>query len=276
MFYIRKVSLAAVISAFSLVIAIPARAASFTNGDFGTGNFTGWNTAGFTYIDGTDSVGQAYPHPANTSNEAQIVTFDSETFYNNTQQDISPSNLETQLGLPSGIFASQAQNVLSGSGISQTVALNAGQTVSFTYDFLTNEPVGTANGARYNDFAFFQASSAGYTSPLETIASITSSSFNQVTTAPDFLYDTGFKTYLFTVPTSGTYNIGVGVTNVGPPDSNGLTTGGGSDSFPSAILASNFTVAAAVPEPSFAPGIMSLFAVGSVLHYQRRRKQKQQ
>jgi hypothetical protein len=291
MFDQRKVGVAVVASAFSLAIGVPAHAASFTNGDFGTGDLTGWNTAGFTYVDGTDSVGQSYPHPANTPNEAQVATFDNETYYNNSYQDISPSSLETQLGLTSGSLESKNPNfasgsgVVSGSGISQTVNLQAGDTISFNYDFLTNE---TPGSTKYDDFAFFQANSADYTSPLETIASVANSSFNQTTTAPDFLYDTGFKTYSFTVPTSGAYTISVGATNVGTG-----STGGDSDTFPSAILATNFTATgassdpsavtaaafdppAAVPEPSFTPGILSLLAVGSILHYQRRRKQQQQ
>ncbi len=264
MFDMHKIGIAIVASAVTLAIGTPAHAASFNNGDFGTGDFKGWTTAGNTDVFSS----QFNPQPTNGAPyEAQITSYDSGGVY---LVDTSPSDLETQLGLPTSSLQGQGLNVLSGSGIAQTVALNAGQRVLFDYDFLTNEPAGTANGVKYNDFAFFQTSSdTGYTSPLQVIASVAGSKFNNTTSAPDFAIDTGFQNYSFTAPTSGNYTIKVGVTNVGPG-----SNGGDSDSFSSGILATNFTVAAPVPEPAFTPGILSLFAVGAVLRYHRSRKQK--
>ncbi len=264
MFNTRKTGIAIVASAVTLAIGAPAHAASFNNGNFGTGDFTGWTSVGNTDVVST----QFNPQPANsTSYEAQITSYDSGGVYT---VDTSPSNLESQLGLPTSSLQSQGLNVLSGSGISQMVALSAGQRVLFDYDFLTNEPAGTANGIKYNDFAFFQASNnIGYTSPLQIIASVAGSKFNNTTSAPDFAIDTGFQSYSFTAPTAGDYNIKVGVTNVGPG-----SNGGSSDSFSSGVLATNFTVAAPVPEPSFTPGILSLFAVSTAFRYYRRHQQR--
>jgi hypothetical protein len=43
---------------------------------------------------------------------------------------------------------------IEGSAIKQTFTANAGQTLSFSWNFLTNESVGNDANPNFNDFAF--------------------------------------------------------------------------------------------------------------------------
>jgi hypothetical protein len=84
------------------------------------------------------------------------------------------------------------------------ITVAAGDVLSFDYNFLTSE--GTASP--FNDFGFISISSG----VLSEVAD-TNSSFVPFT--GEFGLQTGYGTYSYTFTTAGTYNIAVGVMDVG-------------------------------------------------------------
>jgi hypothetical protein len=108
--------------------------------------------------------------------------------------------------------------------------LTAGSTVTFDYDFLTNED---PSGAHHNDFAFWELNSGAIH-----IFADTASSLHPTTGAGNpFVLETGYQTVTITITTTGTYTLGLGVMDA--------TTTGTS----SGVLIDNIQVTA-VPEPT--------------------------
>lgn len=105
---------------------------------------------------------------------------------------------------------------LEGSAIKQTFAASAGDVVSFSWNFLTNESVGQAarNDFTYpafNDFAFATIQS-GSNSEVFGLAD-TVSTFNNSSTP--FFNETGNRTFSYVIPSTGSYTLGIGVVDVG-------------------------------------------------------------
>ena len=158
-----------------------------------------------------------------------------------------------------------------GSAIQQTFTAQAGDILSFDWDFLTNELLGTDLGAALPDFAFLSISSPSnsITPQLklldEKFQFPTSLSF--VGTQTPFFQETGFKTYSFTIPTDGTYTLGIGVANK-------------YDNFvDSGLLIDNVklkhTSVTSVPEPNSVLTVLGFGAAlgaGSVLKRKQRQK----
>lgn len=209
------------------------------NGGFETGNFTGWSTIGMAEIETADFGTE----PSQGTYYAALSTmFDT----------VSASALESFLGLtPGSLNDLETGNIEEGSAIKQTFTANAGDVLTFDWNFMTNELESTLVGSN-NDFAFFTLTS----SPSK--LADPSSSF--MTSLTQFADETGFETFSAELPASGTYTLGFGVVNVGDPI------------FDSALAIDNVTVSASVPEPTSVLGVLTFgaFGVGAM----RRRKQK--
>ena len=211
------------LSLATLCVASPSDAA-IINGGFETGNFTGWTTIGNTSIK-TAGFGSG---PTQENYEALVT---------NRSGSISAPNLETFLGVEAGSLNTLGNgNVTNGSAIKQTFTANAGDVLTFDGNFLKNkepDPI-------FNDFAFVSLNS------LSTLASPLTSSL-----VPFSAFDqqTGFKPFAFTIPTSGTYTLGLGVSNV-------------TDTVGDSGLLVDGVRLEAVPEPSSVLGILAL-AVGA-------------
>lgn len=132
-------------------------------------------------------------------------------------------NLEGFLGL-STFFGDESLDSLAtaepieGSAIKQTFTASAGETLSFSWNFLTNESTGQAarNDFTYpdfNDFAFATVQSDS-DSKLFSLAD-TGSNFSNSSTFLE--QETGFNTFSYTVPNTGSYTLGIGVVDVGEP-----------------------------------------------------------
>ena len=186
------------------------------NGDFSDG-FTGWDTLGPTSI---TSGG----NPA-----AQLGV-------GGTQ---STSSIESFLGLTPGSLAglssknnalfNGANSFFGGSAIKQSFTANAGDVVSFAYNFTTQDYL------PFNDFAFTTLSSS-----IEGLASV-----KLVGNVEGNTTSTGPKTYSWVAPTTGTYTLGLGVINVGDDDV-GTT-----------LVVDNASTTA-VPTPALLPGLIGL------------------
>jgi hypothetical protein len=122
----------------TVATSLPAQAAT-VNGGFETGDFTGWSAIGNTTIQNS-SFGSGPTEG----------TFDALLTAPADNSDALPSDLETFLGLSPFSLDGINGSISHGSAIQQVFTANAGEVLSFQWNFLTNESQGSA----FNDFAF--------------------------------------------------------------------------------------------------------------------------
>ena len=230
-------------------------AAQILNGGFETGGFDNWNLSGTGYVVGT--VGTPGIVPVQGNFHAGISTAANSTFGpNGSFSDLDA--LDTLFGLTLGtIYGVKPSNssdfVRNGSAIMQTVTVTAGTTVSLSWNFVTTELLGENT---FNDYAFVVLGTNVFR--LQTANDLV----NGGLTGPDVVLNnntyrtSGYQTLNFQFTADGTFNIGVGVVNVGD------------DGASSGLLVDNF-VMSAVPEPSTL-ALVGLTGVGVGTHYFRR------
>jgi len=170
----------------------------------------GWTTAG-----DTRTVTSAYGITPVDGNSQALIT-------NNelkTPAPISASALETFLGLSPGSFTAAGNGTaVEGSAILQQISVTAGQTLTFSWNFATEEDVKLAPNWKYNDFSFAMIRPVGTTgdqsniSTLENVQKLVTDIFtanSQILPfgSPAYLDfktgATGYRTFSFTFPTSG-------------------------------------------------------------------------
>lgn len=201
-------------------------------------------------------------------------------------QPVSDVALDNFLGQPPGTIDSLGNgNATEGSAIKQTFSASAGQTFTLDWNFLTNE---LTPNTPYNDFAFVSVRPLGGTSTLAD----TNSRFPLLGNNNRFNDETGYNTFSYQIPTTGTYTIGLGVVDVEDRIvSSGLLVDnvnvGANGSFETgdfsgwetigntSIVDSNFGIdptegnsqayLATVPEPSTILGSMMVLGVGTLL-----------
>ena len=143
-----------------------------------------------------------------------------------------------------------------GSGVLIPFTVLAGDTtLSFQYDFLTNED--QSNGSHHNDFAFdalFNSSNALVAGSQNTFATVNLSTLNLFGAQSPFIFHTGYQTLTLNISAlaPGNYTLGLGVEDRTTSDAN------------SGLLIDNFQI---VPEPS----TIGLGLAGAVLLLALRR-----
>src|SRR5919199_4627253 len=152
-------------------------------------------------------------------------------------------------------------NPIEGSAIKQTFTASAGQTFLFSWNFLTNESVEQAaredfTYPNFNDFAFVSIQSDSF-SQLFSLADTVSTFINSSTR---YSNETGYRQFSYTIPTTGTYTLGIGVVDVGEPT---RTSG---------LLVDKVE---AVPEPGSALVLLVGGALGTISMRMRSRKNKE-
>ncbi|MFB2771015.1 hypothetical protein ACE1AT_17235 [Pelatocladus sp. BLCC-F211] len=163
------------------------------NSSFESSDFTGWTTLGATTIE-TPAFNSG---PSEGTSQALLST-GGVTF--------SDTIIETFLGLETGSLDNFGNgDVTQGSAIRQTFTANAGDILTFDWNFLTNE---SAQVFSNNDFSFVSISSESELADTTFSSLVTSST-------TEFFAETGFQTFSFTIPTAGTYTLGLGVVDVG-------------------------------------------------------------
>ncbi|HLK16800.1 MAG TPA: hypothetical protein VKT78_18475 [Fimbriimonadaceae bacterium] len=242
-------------------------------------NFHLWNTYGDAQIEGS-SLGSG---PIDGVNQALLASATDGTVNSNVLPGTgdTEAQVEAGLGLVNGSLATfNGSGIALATGLAQTVTLFAGEKLSFSWDFLTNQTYndGTSNSIapnkNWNDFSFFSLSPSGNSSNAQIVklADTFDGYVNdpnapggfltnfKITPATDpFISETGYQTFSFTVGASGTYILGLGVAHsvlAGAPD----------DGVNSGLLLDHFAVAPA-PEPATLVGL-GLFG----LRFLRRRR----
>lgn len=221
----------------SLCVASPSYAA-IINGNFDTGDFADWTTIGNTNIETAD-----FDSGPTEGNYEVLIT--------NSYGSISVVDLETFIGLELGSLNALGNGITyNGSAIKQTFKANAGDVLTFDWNFLKKEEPDPI----FNDFAFVALNSLStLASPLESSLVAFSNSENK------FDRQTKFQISSFTIPNTGIYTLGLGVANV--TDTSG----------DSGLLVDNVSLKP-IPEPSSVLGTLTLGALGAGLLLNRKHK----
>jgi hypothetical protein len=191
-----KMSMRRLIAVSALFLVSQAQAA-IVNGGFETGNYTGWSTIGTNAVVnstfGTGPVEGAFQSLSTTGARPGV-------------RPASQSALETFLGLRAGtldLFGNG--NVFEGSAIKQTISMRTGETLSFSWNFLTDEFTPDPN---FSDFAFFMALNGVVTELADT-------GFPVFVDSPSaFFEETGFFTETLLNSSARTFTLGFGVVDV--------------------------------------------------------------
>lgn len=177
--------------------------AAVVNGNFETGNLSGWTPIGSAKVFGA-SVGVA---PTEGVFQGYLETTGNFTA-------LAPA-VVASLGVPgSAILGLGAGTPTNGSGISQSLTVSAGDTLTFDWNFLTDE---LNEEATFNDFGFFTISGSAFL-----LASRNGSTFNTVSPPAGFDGQTDWQTQSYTFSSAGTYTLGFGVFNVGDTGHNSV------------------------------------------------------
>ena len=158
------------------------------NGGFETGDFTGWTTIGDTQIE-TAEFGAG---PTAGAQQALLTS---------GATSVSDADLEEFLGLDFGDLDSLGNgDATEGSAILQTITVTPGMTLSFDFNFLTNE----GSPSAFNDFAFVSIAPE----PLSDLADT-----NSILLSSDtfFFEETGFQSFTYEFSNGGTFSVGVGI-----------------------------------------------------------------
>jgi hypothetical protein len=223
----------------SVVAAVQPASAQIVNGGFETRNFTGWTTTGNASIQ-TSAFGSG---PTEGRFQALLST---------GGFTVPDSSLEAFLGLARGSLDRLGNgNATSGSAIRQTFAGRAGDILTFNWNFLTDEITNPSN--RFNDFSFVS---------LRVLSELADTRFPIFRLSPTpFNEETGFRTFSFTLPMTGTYTLGLGAIDVRDTAIN------------SGLLVDNVKLTS-VPEPTSTLGVLALGAFGAGSLLKRKRQQK--
>jgi hypothetical protein len=251
-----------ILGVVTLVVPGMARA-QVVNGGFETGTFTGWSVTGTGYVVG--AVGTPAIVPPGGVFQAALQTSDQQPFGPDVTYTLI-EDMNTFFGLPAGTLEGLAVPgsfpPTAGTAIMQSVTVSAGQTLSFRWNYVTRE---AETEELFNDYSFvviggtavrLMASNDPDNGPL---------TGPLVDIQPGEAYRTSdYQTFNFTFNSAGTFNIGVGVTNVGDT---GVSSG---------LMVDNFVISA-VPEPTTWAllGISVVGGVGGVWRYRRRVKREQ-
>jgi len=246
------------------------------NGNFGTGDLSGWTSLGSASVVGTQGniVPPAGSYQAqigsgsdNSAGGAVVPAFGlarpgsghqgaraakhpgNPTANDPNFADVAEAALETTLNLPAGAIMTALPNSFAptnGSAIYQTFTGTAGTTLTFDWNFATNETVPSQW-----DAALYTLQVGSNQAHVFELADTTQSSVVNVvgTGASPFARMTGYKTTSVALPGTGTYTIGF------------ISMQTGDDSVSSATYIGNVQVGGS-PSPTPPPAAWSLVLAG--------------
>jgi len=216
-----KLSSSCIAKAFSSLLAlstagVACQAQLVTNGDFESG-LSSWTTAG-------DAQTQASGYgltPVSGASQALVINDSNNT---GALATTIPSAIAALLGLNTTALSTVSTGAaVEGSAIAQQVTVQAGQTLTFNWDFATAATLSTS--ANNNDYGFLSVAPVGHPE-LATVVSLDSVRTLSGAGAQSFGFGTsanikfqsghsGYQSGQFQFSTGGTYLIGFGVMDVG-------------------------------------------------------------
>lgn len=211
------------------------------NGGFETGDFSnGWIPIGDASIV-TDAYGVA---PVEGSFQALITTRSGSV--PDTCSIFYPVCLESFLELPPGTLDTlEPKGVVEGSAIKQTITVRAGDTLSFSWNFLSNETLFDDDPTTFNDLAFISIGKVLKIADTSDLISLSNTRFHT---------ESGYRTFSYQFTQGGTYLLGIGV----------LDAEDGNNFFPSGLLIDNVEIRS-VPEPITIVGSLVALGIGALL-----------
>lgn len=156
-------------------------------------DFTNWEIIGRKQTETIKS-------PKNPSTTKQVAFLD--TF---SQETVNVVELAKFLGVEVNNLVEMGE-VYEGSAIKKSITVEAGDTLTFDWNFFTDDFRNQAN----NDFAFFTLTSLGETKLADTFSRFSNNQNNPTS----FLHQTGFQIASYTFTRGGTYSLGIGVVDV--------------------------------------------------------------
>jgi Ca2+-binding RTX toxin-like protein len=174
------------------------------NFGFESGNFTNWSTIG------NASIQTAVYGSTPTEGNFQALITTGSFGYRGLEESLglTPRKLD---GLGNG---NSIGRLRTGSALKlNPITVQAGDVVSFNWDFLTNELTPNPFG---NDFAFFSITrSALVFDPSALVFELADTNSAFVLSPTPFNEETGYQTFEYKFTTAGTYTVAVGTVNVG-------------------------------------------------------------
>jgi len=250
--------------ASATLVAASAHAAPLQNGSF-TAGLSNWATIGDVAVVTGTAAGHNFGNTATlvlgtASRTAQDDAPAAAGAYNvsgtSTALAAQANGAEANLGLSTGAFASSlgADDATEASSAAQSFFLNAGDTISFTWQVLTRDAY-AGNGDSANDSAWlaFNLGSTVTQTQLGNIGTLTLSA-----PGSDGWRATGLNTVTFTASTSGTARLGWGVNDM--VDADGTTL----------LAIQNVSVQTAVPEPASVALLLAALGVIGLSTLRRR------
>jgi hypothetical protein len=228
-------------SALVLVLAMASLSfsawADIVNEGFETGDLSGWGTVGDVSTE-DGSFGATPTEGAFDALLTNIGVNDMDGHFNpidpfSGNDSVDVASIEAAFGLGANAIDGLGNGNLAqseGSGLFQTVTVNAGDQLTFDWNFLTNEFTPEIN---YNDFAFLAAG--------DSLIELSDLSGTFVASGTPFLQETGWSSFSHTFGSSGSFTVGFGMVDVGDD----LVTSG--------LLVDNLNIQSAskvVPEPA--------------------------
>ena len=191
------------LTSVNYLAAIAPIQAEITNGDFETGNLTGWERIETFINEPTVALGElTNVQTASYGTAPQSGIYQGLIQFSSNNSAFS-DELDQFLNLTTGTF--DGLGVTGGSAIKQQITVTAPSILSFSYNFLTNEPDTGFN----DDFGFL---TLNLNDTVEQIVSVTDDNFIPSGTA-DFEKETGYQEYSSVTLEVGTYTLGLGVAN---------------------------------------------------------------
>jgi hypothetical protein len=226
----------------AVVIFAPCIAwGNIINGGFETGDFTGWSTIGIVSIE-TAAFGTG---PNEGTYQGFLRTPD-----RHEREGLEEHEIEEFLGLPIGSLDNLGPyNAINGSAMKKDITAEAGQTLTFDWNFITNEMTGGQDPDPFGwyDFSFVFVNDTGFI-----LADTFEPTFSD--SGSSFYKETGFQTFSHTFTTNGVYSLSIGVMN------------GGDDVIRSGLVVDN----AVIPEPA----TLLLLGLGAVMVIRKQSNKK--
>jgi len=182
----------------------------------------------------------------------------------NYENPVAQSDLEAFLGIEPGILDTLGNgNIDLGSAVTQTFAARAGDTLAFSLNFRTTEPVSPAGSdtSEYQlegDFAFLSI----VTPQDSRVEELFDLNYDGFSFDDSVFAKTGFISFTRTLPRAGLYTVGFGVTGVGPVNEPDAFDGNPGDFSNSAIDVRDIELTP-VPAPSSTLGLAVLGLLGT-------------